>query len=56
MHNGPAHEPGLALPGGGLGLLGLRERAEGLGGTLEAGPVEHGGHRLQVSLPVRPGG
>ncbi|MFF3644594.1 sensor histidine kinase [Streptomyces sp. NPDC002564] len=37
------HSPGeLAASGGGYGLLGMRERAELLGGSLEAGPGEEG--------------
>ncbi|NEM90345.1 sensor histidine kinase [Galbitalea soli] len=37
----------------GRGLLGMRERAELLGGTLEAGPSPHGGFRVQARIPVR---
>ncbi|PWI45596.1 histidine kinase [Streptomyces sp. ICBB 8177] len=33
---------GLSASGAGYGLLGMRERAELLGGTLEAGPAEEG--------------
>lgn len=41
---GPAGPPvgSLAATGGGYGLDGLTERAELLGGTLRAGPCEHG--------------
>jgi signal transduction histidine kinase len=35
----------------GYGLLGIRERAELLGGKLEAGPVEHG-FRVRLWVPT----
>ncbi|NJM07838.1 hypothetical protein HC891_19055 [Candidatus Gracilibacteria bacterium] len=38
--------------GGGYGLIGLRERAELLGGGFEAGPLIHGGFRLRLVLPI----
>jgi signal transduction histidine kinase len=37
----------------GRGLLGMRERAELLGGTLEAGPVDGGGFRVSARIPAR---
>jgi signal transduction histidine kinase len=37
--------------GGGFGLSGMRERAELLGGRLEAGPTEHG-FRVQLWIPT----
>jgi signal transduction histidine kinase len=37
---------------GGRGLLGMRERAELLGGTLDAGPQPGGGFRVSASIPV----
>jgi signal transduction histidine kinase len=37
---------------GGNGLLGMRERAETLGGELEAGPREGGGFRVRARLPT----
>jgi signal transduction histidine kinase len=39
----------------GRGLLGMRERAELLGGTLEAGAVSGGGFRVSARIPVRSG-
>ncbi|MFE6040576.1 sensor histidine kinase [Streptomyces sp. NPDC056452] len=49
----PAGPPGHDLPGGGNGLIGLRERASLLGGELEAGP-EAGGFRVSLRLPAHP--
>ena len=37
---------------GGRGLLGMRERAELLGGTLEAGPAPTGGFTVTASIPA----
>lgn len=39
----------------GHGLVGLRERAHAVGGRMEAGPIEGGGYRLRVTLPLRHG-
>jgi signal transduction histidine kinase len=52
--NGSAPAPSSETEG--RGLLGMRERAELLGGTLEAGPVEGGGFRVSARIPVRSGG
>ncbi len=41
---------GSALSGN--GISGMRERAEALGGTLEAGPRAGGGFRVAARLPV----
>ena len=43
-----------AVPGAGLGLVGLTERAELLGGDLESRALPDGGHLLRVRLPWRP--
>ena len=44
----PGHEPG---PGGGMGLVGMRERAALLGGTLSAGPRPDRGWEVRLELP-----
>ncbi|MEV1174210.1 sensor histidine kinase [Nonomuraea sp. NPDC049784] len=49
--NGPGTAPGSA-PGAGQGLVGMRERAALLGGTLAAGPVEGGGFEVRATLPL----
>ncbi|MGH4028186.1 sensor histidine kinase [Actinomycetota bacterium Odt1-20B] len=41
----PSHTPGF-------GLLGMRERARSVGGTLEAGPREEGGFMVSAVLPL----
>ncbi|MGW2341156.1 sensor histidine kinase [Streptomyces sp. NPDC001661] len=41
----------LTVSGGGYGLLGMKERAELLGGTLEAGPYEEG-FVVRLKVPV----
>jgi signal transduction histidine kinase len=40
-----------ALDHGGLGLIGMRERALTSGGTFHAGPTANGGFRVEASLP-----
>ncbi|MBN9141393.1 MAG: hypothetical protein J0H23_11255 [Micrococcales bacterium] len=45
--------PPLALPHSGFGLAGMRERAELVGGTLEARPFERG-FRVRLRIPRRP--
>ncbi|MGB8941516.1 MAG: ATP-binding protein, partial [Streptomyces sp.] len=41
----PSHTPGF-------GLVGMRERARSVGGTLEAGPREGGGFTVSAVLPL----
>jgi signal transduction histidine kinase len=43
---------GLASTGGGYGLRGMRERAQALGGTLEAGATDGGGWRVRLRAPT----
>ncbi|WP_240436083.1 MULTISPECIES: histidine kinase [Streptomyces] len=43
-------------PGAGHGLLGMRERAAMLGGTLRAGPHPDGGYEVAAYLPTAPPG
>ncbi len=53
VRNGPsAHAPRTDLAGGtGVGLVGMRERAALLGGTLLAEPVDDGGWTVELRLP-----
>ncbi|MEO3752212.1 histidine kinase [Streptomyces sp. B6B3] len=51
---GPAGAAGSEGAGGGHGLTGMRERAAALGGTCEAGPLDEGGFRISVRLPLQP--
>jgi signal transduction histidine kinase len=50
--NGAATRPALDLPSAQHGLIGLRQRAELLGGTLHTGPTPNGGYRLRLELPA----
>ena len=49
-HGAPQHE------GAGHGLTGLRERAQAVGGTVEAGAGPGGGFRVTVRVPARRSG
>lgn len=48
----PGGTPAETLPGGGHGLIGLRERAQLLGGTLTARPTPDGGFEVLADLPA----
>lgn len=52
----PANVPGslLAAGGSGIGLEGLRQRVEMLGGAFQAAPADDGGFRVSAVLPVEP--
>ena len=50
--NGPARRPSTEPGGGGTGLTVMRERADAVGGSLQAGPVEGGGWRVRLVLPL----
>jgi len=41
-----------AVANGGHGIVGMRERAAAVGGTLDAGPRPGGGFRVHAVLPV----
>jgi len=45
--------PGLADRHTGHGLLGMRERAAAVGGSLQTGPAPGGGFRIEAELPAR---
>jgi len=49
-----AATPRVTVPGAGVGLIGLRERIEMLGGSLDDGTDSTGRHRLQASIPWPP--
>lgn len=51
VENAPRSRPVLELPGSRHGLLGLRQRAEILGGTFEAGPTDAGGWAVRMWVP-----
>jgi signal transduction histidine kinase len=53
VRNGPSATPPPTsdLPGGRHGLLGLRERAELLGGVVSAAPTDEGGFLVEASFP-----
>ncbi|MGY1687658.1 sensor histidine kinase [Geodermatophilus sp. SYSU D00867] len=49
---GPVGGRRSRTPGGGYGLIGLRERATSVGGELHAGPEPRGGFRIRARLPL----
>ncbi|WP_441251593.1 sensor histidine kinase [Kitasatospora sp. McL0602] len=51
----PSHPPIRASPLGGYGLVGMRERIEALGGTLDAGPLPGTGWSVRATVPLQAG-
>lgn len=54
VRNEPAERATVYLPGNGLGLTGLRERVELLGGTLDATGARDGGFTVRARIPEVP--
>ena len=52
VRNDAGPRPSSPLTGGGHGLIGMRERAAMLGGSLDAGPTEDGGFQVTAVLPM----
>ncbi|MGP2436019.1 sensor histidine kinase [Streptomyces sp. JW3] len=52
VNSRPAHPPASPSPGAGHGLLGMRERAAMLGGTLTAHRLPDGGYGVTAFLPA----
>jgi signal transduction histidine kinase len=48
----PDGDAGAPTPSGGFGLVGMRQRAALLEGSVDAGPDESGGFRVAARLPV----
>ncbi len=48
----PGHPAGHQGPGTGHGLIGMRERAATVGGTLATGPTPTGGFAVKATIPV----
>jgi signal transduction histidine kinase len=51
LDDGKGPDPGAAANGG-HGIVGMRERAAAVGGTLDAGPRPEGGFRVHAILPT----
>ncbi len=53
VENGPPDaQPSAGLPGGGNGLVGMKERVSALGGGFVAGPNAAGGFRVSAVIPA----
>ncbi|NYI05719.1 sensor histidine kinase [Allostreptomyces psammosilenae] len=53
---GGGTDPDSDATGGGLGLIGMRERTGMVGGTLETGPLPGAGFRVRAVIPLRTSG
>lgn len=53
--NTAAAAPTRQTDGAGHGIIGMRERAAQLGGSLSAGPTESGGYLVVAAIPLRTG-
>ncbi|WP_369262993.1 sensor histidine kinase [Streptomyces sp. R35] len=51
--DGDAAAPAAPSPSGGFGLMGMRERAQSVGGRLQAGHRPEGGFTVTTELPIR---
>ncbi|WP_406440719.1 sensor histidine kinase [Streptomyces sp. NBC_01613] len=51
-NDGGAAPAPFAPPGGGYGVMGMRERARSAGGRFRAGPRDHGGFEVVTELPL----
>jgi signal transduction histidine kinase len=54
LDEGPPRATGRVDGSGRRGIVGMRERARLLGGTLDAGPLPDGGFRVRADLPLEP--
>ena len=52
VHNGPGSPEAPRTEGERHGLLGMRERAAAVGGTLDAGPTAGGGNEVEARMPL----
>ena len=52
VRNDAGPRPSSPLTGGGHGIIGMRERAAMLGGSLDVGPTEDGGFQVTAVLPM----